>query len=356
LPVSENADRLRQMKIALDAMGGDFAPQNNIEGAVLALRELSQISKLFLTGDTPKIEAELKKHGCNVARIQIVHTTQVVDMSDSGLDAVRKKRDSSISRAVELVKSGEADAVVSAGHTGAAVAAATIKLRMLPGIDRPAIAALMPTETGKSFILCDAGANPDATAQQIEDNAIMALAYCEHVLERANPKAGLMSNGTEEYKGNALTQAAYELLRASGLNFHGNVEGHDIFEGVVDVVVTDGFTGNVILKTSEALAKSMFRMLKRELTANPIRKAGALLCKPGFLKIKAITSADEGGGMPLLGVNGVVIISHGGASAYALKNAIRMACATISHNLNPYLIKQVQRYHEQQQHQPQATA
>jgi glycerol-3-phosphate acyltransferase PlsX len=269
---------------------------------------------------------------------------------------VRKKRDSSISRAVELVKSGEADAVVSAGHTGAAVAAATIKLRMLPGIDRPAIAALMPTETGKSFILCDAGANPDATAQQIEDNAIMALAYCEHVLERENPKAGLMSNGTEEYKGNALTQAAFELLRDSGLNFHGNVEGHDIFEGVVDVVVTDGFTGNVILKTSEALAKSMFRMLKRELTANPIRKAGALLCKPGFLKLKAATSADEAGGMPLLGVNGVVIISHGGASPYAMKNAIRMACATVSHNLNPYLIKQVQRYHEQQQQQPQSQA
>jgi glycerol-3-phosphate acyltransferase PlsX len=177
----------------------------------------------------------------------------------------------------------------------------------------------------------------------------MALAYCEHVLERKNPVCGLMSNGTEEYKGNALTQAAFELLRASGVHFHGNVEGHDIFEGKVDVVVTDGFTGNVILKTSEALAKSMFRLLKKELTAKPLRKLGALLCKPGFLKVKADTSADEAGGMPLLGVNGVVIISHGGASPIAIKNALRMACATIGHNLNPHIIKQVQRHHEQQQ-------
>ena len=337
------------MKIALDAMGGDYAPQNIVAGAVTALREYPHISKLFLTGDTAQVEAELKKLGCNDGRIQIVHTTQVVDMADSGLDAVRKKRDSSISRAVDLVKSGEAQAVVGAGHTGAVVAAATIKLRMLPGIDRPAIAALMPTEQGGHFVLCDAGANPDATPQQIEDNAIMALAYCEHVLEEKNPTCGLMSNGTEEYKGNALTQATFDLLRASGLNFHGNVEGHDIWEGKVNVVVTDGFTGNVILKTSEALAKSMFRLLKRELTANPIRKLGALLCKPGFLKVKRVTSADEAGGMPLLGVNGVVIIAHGGSSAYAIKNALRMACETIGHDLNPHLIEQVQRYHEQQQ-------
>jgi glycerol-3-phosphate acyltransferase PlsX len=344
------------MRIALDAMGGDYAPQNIVAGAVAALRLYPHISKLFLTGDQARIQADLDKLGCKDGRVQIVHTTQVVDMTDSGLDAVRKKKDSSISRAVDLVKSGEAEAVVSAGHTGAAVAAATVKLRMLPGIDRPAIAALMPTEHGGHFVLCDAGANPDATAQQIEDNAIMALAYCEHVLERKNPSVGLMSNGTEEYKGNQLTQAAYALLRASGMNFHGNVEGHDLFEGTVDVVVTDGFTGNVILKTSEALADSMFRLIKRQLMANPIRKAGAFLCKPGFRAVKNVTSAETSGGMPLLGVNGVVIISHGGSSAVAIQNALRMACETIGHGLNPHIIEQVQRYHDQQQSTPAAHA
>ena len=335
------------MKIALDAMGGDYAPQNIVAGAVMALREYSHLSKLFLTGDSARVESELKKHGCNDGRIQIIHTTQVVDMTDSGLDAVRRKKDSSISRAVDLVKKGEAEAVVSAGHTGAAVTASTIKLRTLPGIDRPAIAALMPTETGNHFVLCDAGANPDATPQQIVDNAIMALTYCEHVLGRKNPTAGLMSNGTEEYKGNQLTRAAFDLLKESGLNFHGNVEGHDLFEGRVDVVVTDGFTGNVVLKTSEALAKSLFRLLRKELSANLSRKAGALLCKPGFRAVRSATDADEYGGMPLLGVNGVTIISHGGATPMAIKNALRMACETLGHQLNPHIIEQVQRYHEQ---------
>jgi glycerol-3-phosphate acyltransferase PlsX len=336
------------MKIALDVMGGDYAPQNIVEGAVLALREDPRLTKLFLTGDTPRIEEELRKHGCNDSRIEIVHTTQIVDMADSGIDAIRKKKDSSISRAVDLVKRGEAEAVVSAGHTGAAVAASTIKLRMLPGIDRPAIAALMPTEKGTHFVLCDAGANPDPTPKQIVDNAIMALAYCEHVLGRPNPKVGLMSNGTEEYKGNQLTQASFELLRASGLNFHGNVEGHDLFEGVVDVVITDGFTGNVILKSSEALAKSIFRLLKRELMATFTRKLGAMLCRPAFRAVHTVTNADEYGGMPLLGVNGVTIIAHGGSSPLAIKNALRMARETIGHRLNPIIVEQVQRYHEQQ--------
>lgn len=333
------------MKIALDAMGHDEGPAKLVEGAALALRDFTEITKLFLTGDTPRLEAELKRIGCNDGRIEITHCTQVVEMHDSGLDAVRKKKDSSVSRAVDLVKSGEAEAVVSAGNTGAAVTASTIKLRTLPGIERPAIAALMPTETGTHFVLCDAGANPDPTPQQLEDNAIMALAYCEHVLERKNPRAGLISNGTEEFKGNERTLAAHGLLKASGLNFHGNVEGHDIFGGVVDVVVTDGFTGNVLLKTSEALAKSIFRLLKRELMANPIRKAGALLCKPAFRAVHHVTNADEYGGMPLLGLHGVTIIAHGGSSPYAIKNAIRMACETVGHRLNPHIIEEIQRHH-----------
>jgi phosphate acyltransferase len=341
------------MKIALDAMGHDDGPANLIEGAVLALREYPQISKLFLTGDTPQLEALLKKHGCNDARISITHTTQVVEMHDSGIDAVRKKKDSSVSRAVDLVKAGEAEAIVSAGNTGAAVAASTIKLRMLPGIDRPAIAAMMPTEHGRHFILCDAGANPDPTPQHLEDNAFMAAAYSEHILKRPNPSIGLLSNGTEEFKGDALTLATHGLLKGSGLNFAGNVEGHDLFDGKVDVVVTDGFTGNVVLKTSEALAKSIFRLLKRELTSNPIRKLGARLCLPGFKAVQQVTNADEYGGMPLLGVDGICIIAHGGSSPFAIKNALRNACSSIQHQLNPRIVEAVQRSHDTAPYAPQ---
>jgi glycerol-3-phosphate acyltransferase PlsX len=271
-------------------------------------------------------------------------------MHDSGIDALRRKKDSSVSRAVELVKTGDAEAIVSAGNTGAAVAASTIKLRMLPGIDRPAIVAMMPTELGKHFILCDAGANPDPTPQHLEDNAFMAAAYCEHILNRPNPTVGLLSNGTEEFKGDALTLATHGLLKGSGLNFRGNVEGHDLFGGNVDVVVTDGFTGNIVLKTSEALAKSIFRLLKRELLANPIRKAGAMLCKPGFKAVHAVTNADEYGGMPLLGVDGICIIAHGGSSPFAIKNALRAACSSIQHQLNPHIVEAVQRSHDSAPH------
>jgi glycerol-3-phosphate acyltransferase PlsX len=333
------------MKIALDAMGHDDGPADLLAGAALALREFPEITRLILTGDTPQLEAGLKAIGCADSRIEIVHTTQIVEMHDSGIDAVRKKKDSSVSRAVDLVKEGAADAIVSAGNTGAAVAACTIKLRMLPGIERPAIAATMPTENGGHFLLCDAGANPDPTPEQLEDNAIMALAYSRHVLGLPSPTAGLLSNGTEEFKGNELTLAAHALIKACGVKFHGNVEGHDLFAGTVDVVVADGFTGNIVLKSCESLAKSMFRMLKRELMSTAIRKAGALLCKPAFRAVHAVTNADEYGGMPLLGVNGVCIIAHGGSSPVAVKNAIRMAVQAIRNQVNPHIVEEVQRYH-----------
>lgn len=334
------------MKIALDAMGGDFAPANNIAGAALALKELPCIEKLFLTGDTARIEAELKKNNCSDPRIQIVHTTQVVDMGDSGLDAVRRKKDSSISRAVDLVKSGEADAVVSPGHTGAAVTAATIKLRTLPGIDRPAIATIMPTETNR-FVLIDAGANTNPEPAHLVQNAIMGSVYSRHILGYESPRIGLMSIGTEDEKGNQLTKEAFEHLKASKLNFRGNVEGHDLFENPVEVVVCDGFTGNVVLKTSEAIAHAIFNWLKHEIYKSPIFKLGALLAKPAFKAIHKKTSADEVGGSPLLGVNGICIISHGGASPVAIKNAIRVACESIQHQLNPHIVEEVKRYNEQ---------
>jgi glycerol-3-phosphate acyltransferase PlsX len=326
------------MKIALDAMGHDDGPAPLIEGAALALREFADISQLHLVGDTGRIEAELRRIGCNDGRIAITHSTQVVEMTDSAVDAVRRKKDSSIALAVELVRKGEADGMVSAGHTGAAVAASTIKLRTLPGIERPGIAATMPTETNL-FVLIDAGANTDPTPLQMLHNAVMGTVYSRHVLGYKNPRVGLMSIGTEDEKGNDFTRDSFELLKSSGLNFHGNVEGHDLFENPVEVVVADGFTGNVVLKTSEAIAHAIFRWLKHELYRSPVYKLGALLARPAFRTIARKTSADEYGGMPLLGVNGVCIIAHGGSSPVATKNAIRMARESINHQVNPHIIE-----------------
>ena len=341
------------MKIALDAMGHDDGPPKLVEGAALALSEFPQISRLYLTGDTPRLEAELKRIGCNDRRIEIVHCTQVVEMCDSALDAVRRKKDSSVSRAVDLVKNGDAEAIVSAGNTGASVAATTIKLRMLPGIDRPGIAATMPTETNL-FVLIDAGANPDPTPVQMMQNAIMGSVYSKHVLGYQNPTVGIMSIGTEDEKGNDFTREAFELLKASGLNFRGNVEGHDLFENPVEVVVADGFTGNVVLKTSEAIAKAIFRWLKHEIYKNPIRKLGGQLAKGAFQTIRKKTSADEYGGMPLLGINGVCMIGHGGSSPVAVKNAIRMAVQAIAQQVNPHIVEAIQRYNEQNAAAPNA--
>jgi glycerol-3-phosphate acyltransferase PlsX len=345
------------MQIALDAMGGDYAPENIIHGAVLALREYESISKLYLTGDTRRIEVELKKHDCNDRRIEIVHTTQVVDMDDSGLSAVRKKKDSSVSRAVELVKEGKAQAIVSAGHTGAAVTASIIKLRTLPGVDRPAIASIMPS-FAKYWILIDAGANPDAEPAHLFQNALMGAAYARHVLGRENPEVGLMSNGTEEEKGNALCKEARTLFRNAPdeINFRGNVEGHDIWHNPPDVVVTDGFTGNILLKSSEALAHAIFDMVRTEIRAGMITKLGALLAKPAFKRVHAKTNADEYGGMPLLGLNGITIIAHGGASPRAIKNAIRMACESIQHEVNPHIIAAIKLHHDSITAAPHANA
>lgn len=328
------------MKIALDAMGHDDGPAKLVEGAALALREFADISKLYLTGDTPKLEAELKRINCTDGRIEIVHSTQVVEMNDSAVDAVRRKKDSSVSRAVDLVKAGTAEAIVSAGHTGAAVAASTIKLRTLPGIERPGIAATMPTETNL-FVLIDAGANTDPTPAQMLQNAIMGSVYSRHVLGYQNPRVGLMSIGTEDEKGNDFTRQTFDLLKTGPINFRGNVEGHDLFENPVEVVVADGFTGNIVLKTSESIAHAIFSWLKHELMKSTITKIGALLAKPAFKTIHKKTNADEYGGMPLLGVNGVCIIAHGGSSPNAVKNAIRMARESISHQVNPHIIEAV---------------
>jgi phosphate acyltransferase len=333
------------MKIALDAMGGDFGPPNIVGGAVMALKEYPHIEKLFLVGDTPRIEAELKQHGCNDGRVEIVHATQVVEMSDGAVDAVRRKKDSSVSRAVDLVKKGDASAIVSAGHTGAAVAATTIKLRTLPGVDRPGIAAVIPSETN-IFVLIDAGANSDPRPDHMVQYAIMGSVYSRHVLGYPKPTIGLMSIGDEDMKGSDLTKEVFKMLKQSGLNFRGNIEGHDLFADPVEVVVCDGFVGNVILKTCESIGDAIFKWLKHELMKSKTRMAGAYLARNAFLTIKKKVNYEEYGGMPLLGVNGICIIAHGASTPLAIKNALRVAAESIEQQVNPHIVEEVRRYHE----------
>jgi phosphate acyltransferase len=333
------------MKIAVDAMGGDFAPRNIVEGAALALAEYALLGKLFLVGDTPSIEAELKRIHCNDSRIEIVHSTQVVEMDDDAISSVRRKKDSSVSRAVELVKSGDADAIMSAGHTGAAVAASTIKLRLLSGIDRAGIATLFPTETNL-FVLIDAGANPDARPLHLLQYAVMGSVYSRHVLGYKDPTVGLLSIGTEDSKGNEFTKEVFKLIKDTGLPFRGNVEGHDLFENPVEVVICEGFVGNVMLKSCEALAHAIFTWLKHELAKNPLRMAGGALAKGAFKTIYNKVSADEAGGSVLLGVDGIVIIAHGSSSAKAAKNAIRVGMESVEQQVNPHIVEEMKRFYE----------
>jgi phosphate acyltransferase len=333
------------MRIALDAMGGDYAPKNTIEGAVLALKEYGFIEKLYLVGDKSAAESELRKLDYSDPRIEIFHASQVVAMKESAAKAVRHKKDSSICRAVDLVKNGSADAVVSAGHTGAAVAASVLKLRTLKGIERPAVACLLPTET-KVFVLIDGGANPDSNPQNLVQFAIMGSVFSAQTLGYSNPSVALMSIGEEDSKGNDVTKEAFKLLKGSTLNFRGNIEGHDLFENPAEVVVCDGFTGNVVLKTSEAIAHAIFTWLKHELFKNSIRKIGAKLAEGAFKSIRKRTNYEEYGGMPLLGVNGVCIIAHGASSPFAIKNAIRVATESIKHQINPQILRELQRYNE----------
>jgi len=333
------------MRIALDAMGGDFGPPTLVTGAVMALREYGHIQKLYLVGDQRQIETELKKQRCNDSRISIIHSTQVVDMSDSAWLAVRRKKDSSVSRAVDLVKHGQADAIVSAGHTGAAVAASMIKLRTLEGINRPGIAAILPTETNV-FVLIDAGANIDARPEHLLQYAIMGSVYSRHVLGYKNPTVGLISLGEEDVKGTELTKEVFKMLKLSQLNFVGNIEGRHLFEDPVEVVVCDGFVGNVILKTCESIAVAIFKWLKHELTRNKVRIAGAFLARHAFNNIKRKTNYEEYGGSPLLGVDGICIIAHGASTPLAIKNALRVAAESIEHRVNPHIVEEIRRYHE----------
>lgn len=334
------------MKIALDAMGGDFAPGSPVAGAVAALRDFPDISITFV-GDEQKIRTELSRHDTSglMDRVAFHAASQVVDMTDSGLDSVRRKKDSSISRAIDLVKAGEADAVVSAGHTGALVAAATIKLRTLPGIERAGLAVLIPAEGGV-FMLIDGGANIDPAPEHLVGFAVMGTIYTRELLGIAQPKVGLLNIGTEPGKGNDFSLTCHRLLSEAPVHFAGNVEGHGIFKRPVDVVVCDGFTGNIVLKTIEGLAKSMFSWLGAELKSSPIRMLGAFLAQGAFRAIRNRTSTEEYGGTPLLGVNGICIKAHGNSSPRAMRNAIRVARAAVEQKVNTRIVEAIRPIHE----------
>jgi len=260
----------------------------------------------------------------------------VVDMHDPATAPLRQKKDSSITVAAELVKQGEAEAVFSAGHTGASVAATSVKWRMLKGVDRPGIASPVPAEHGLGLIL-DAGANVDAKPHHLVQYAVMGSVYLKHVIGVESPKVGLMSVGEEDHKGTDFTREVFGLLKEAPVNFVGNIEGNDLFDKGIDVILCDGFTGNVVLKTCEGTAKIMFKWLKSEIKASPLRMLGALIAKGAFKSVKERGSYESYGGSPLLGVNGICIIGHGSSSALAVKNGIRVACESVSHRVNPHI-------------------
>jgi len=331
------------MKIALDVMGGDNAPEAIMEGAVQALEDFGgNVERLFLVGEESTVKRELERLSYAHGKIEIVHAPEIVGMEESAVKSVRQKKHSSISVAVDLVKQGHCDAVVSAGNTGAAVAASTIKLRNIAGVDRAGIASPLPNEHGPCNII-DAGANVDARPSHLLTYAIMGSVYARRVQGKRDPIVGLMSVGEEDSKGSDFTREVFDLLKASNLNFKGNVEGHDLFETRLDVVVCDGFVGNVILKSCEATAKVMFKWLKQDIKASPIRQMGALIAKDAFKATKERGSYETYGGSPLLGVNGICIIGHGSSSARAVKNAVRVASEAVRHHVNPHIEEELAR-------------
>jgi glycerol-3-phosphate acyltransferase PlsX len=310
------------MLIALDAMGGDDAPTETVKGALLAVRETDV--EVALVGLPDVLEAELARHGPPHPSVRVVPASEVVGMHEPPAQAVRQKRHSSINEAVRLVKEGEASAVVSAGNTGAVVASALLLLGRLGGIERPALSAYFPT--GKYGVLAlDVGANADCKPSYLVQFAHMGSVYMQHVYGAKRPRVGLLSIGEEEGKGNALTREVYERLRRSPLNFVGNVEGKEIMNGEVEVVVSDGFTGNVAMKMCEGMAEFVFRELRQAVKGRLRYRLGALLMLDALRGMRRRLDYAEYGGVPLLGVSGVVIICHGRSHAQAIKNAIRTA-------------------------------
>ncbi|HSP34331.1 MAG TPA: phosphate acyltransferase PlsX [Thermoanaerobaculia bacterium] len=310
-------------RIAPDAMGGDHAPDEIVKGALLAAKEYPV--EILLVGKEEVVSAKLKEFGDGSAsRIQVVDAREVVEMDDPALTPIRKKRNSSIRVCANLVKEGRADAMVSAGHTGAAMTSAYMVLGTIEGVDRPALAAILPNADGYTVLL-DVGANVDSKPEYLREFAVMGHFYSQMLFGRSEPRVGLLSIGEEEGKGNELTRETFRVMKETGLNFIGNAEGRDVFNGNFDVIVCDGFIGNVVLKASEALGEMVKNGLKRELTQNVVRRAGAFLVKGGLKSLMTRMDYTEYGGAPLLGVNGGCIVCHGRSNAKAIKSAIRVA-------------------------------
>jgi len=318
-------------------MGGDRGPVVNIEGAVAAARELGL--SVLLVGNEEELSRSLRRHSTNGLGITICHAPETVGMNESPSAALRKKKHSSIRVGLELVKRGEADAFISAGNTGAVMATAMVTLGSLPGVERPAIALIVPTLRGQSILL-DAGANADCKPRHLLQFAIMGDIYARQVMGKKSPTVGLLSIGEEESKGNELTREAFkELEEERSLNFTGNVEGREVFSGAADIIVCDGFTGNIALKISESAADFFTVLLKEELEKGLVGKLGALLTRGAFRRFKKRVDYTEYGGAPLLGVGGMCIIGHGRSTAKAIKNAIRVAAECVENNVIEHIRK-----------------
>lgn len=335
------------MKIALDAMGGDAAPETTVGGAVRAAREFP--IEIILVGQSETIEPILSRYGHVPRNLSIVHAPDVIGMEESPAASVRKKRESSINVGIGLLADHKVDAFVSAGNTGAVVAAATLLTGLLPGVERPGIAILCPGLKGETLLI-DVGANINPKPIHLLQYAFMGETYVRWVRGKERPSIGLLNVGEEESKGTDFIKETYALLENSGMNFVGNVEGRDIFSGKFNVIVCDGFVGNVALKTAESLAHAMSQLLKRSLSMNLMTRLGAWLAREAFLRLRAEIDYAERGGAPLLGVSGVSIIAHGASSSKAIKNAIRVGYESVRHDLNRHMIEAIQRY---TQHVPQ---
>ena len=317
-------------------MGGDLGPAEVVAGVKLAQKRDPQLDPITLVGDQALLEPLIQEAGLSLGpNLSIFHASEVVTMDDKPLMALKKKKDSSMVRAIELVKNGDASVLVSCGNTGALMVGGTLRLRMMEGVNRPALAAVIPRQGGH-FILIDAGANPEAKPEHLVHNAILGSHYCRVMLGVAAPRVGLMTIGTEDGKGNALITETNEQLRRIGdiINYVGPIEGFQVFTDHVDVVVCDGFVGNIMLKSWESLVKFFSGMLREELQANPLRAAGAILAKGAFTALKERINPERYGGAPLLGVRGNILKAHGSSNARAISSAIHAARAIIKADMN----------------------
>ena len=327
-------------------MGGDVAPESPVAGALRAARELP--IDLVLVGNQGAVEQQLSRYASRPANISLIHASEVIGMDEPPVASVRRKKQSSINIGMELLRQGKVEAFVSAGNTGAMVCAGSLILGLLPGAERPGIATLLPGLRGETLLI-DVGANVDARPSHLLQYALMGEAYVRCVLDKPRPTVGLLNVGEEETKGNELIKETFPLLEQAGINFVGSVEGRDIFLGNCDVIVCDGFVGNVALKTAESMAHAISQILKRSLSKNPMTRMGAWMSHTAFKALRKEIDYAEHGGAPLLGVNGVVMIAHGASSAKAIKNAIRAGYESVRHDANRHLSDAIHKPHVQQQ-------